>query len=79
MNKQRQNEQRFKNWELLETGGRIYWYELQGRKGWKARYLKEVDENEVTKRFWQEIYDGNGDLVEIHEKFPVDKGHQKVK
>jgi len=28
--------------------------------------------------FWQEIYDDTGRLVEIHEKFPVDKGHQKV-
>ena len=29
-------------------------------------------------RFWQEIYDDNGKLVETHEKSPVDKGHQKV-
>lgn len=46
--------------------------------GWRARYLKEVDENETTVRFWQEIYDHRGMLVEIHEKFPVDKGHQKL-
>jgi hypothetical protein len=37
-----------------------------------------VDEKEATRRFWQEIYDENGTLVEIHEKFPVDKGHQKL-
>lgn len=42
------------------------------------RYLKEVDANESTLRFWQEIHDDTGKLVEIHEKFPVDKGHQKV-
>src|ERR1019366_7119590 len=40
--------------------------------------LKEVDANEITVRFWQEIYDDAGKLVETHEKFPVDKGHQKV-
>jgi hypothetical protein len=46
--------------------------------GWQARYLKEVDANETTVRFWQEIYDDAGKWVETHEKFPVDKGHQKV-
>lgn len=40
--------------------------------------LKEVDANENALRFWQEIYDGQGKLVETHEKFPVDKGHRKV-
>jgi hypothetical protein len=45
---------------------------------WLARYLKEVDADENTMSFWQEIYDETGKLVEIHEKFPVDKGHQKV-
>ncbi|MGD1083614.1 MAG: hypothetical protein ABSA47_02550 [Verrucomicrobiota bacterium] len=49
-----------------------------GRMGWQARYLKEVDANERTVRFWQEIYDETGKLVERHEKFPVDKGHLKV-
>ena len=34
---------------------------------------------EVTIRFWQEIYDENDELIEVHEKFPTDKGHQKVK
>ncbi len=43
-----------------------------------ADYLKEVDAGERTLKFWQEIYDGHGKLVEIHEKHPVDKGHQKV-
>lgn len=46
--------------------------------GLLARYLKEVDADETTLRFWQEIYDDQGKLVETHEKFPVDKGHQKV-
>jgi hypothetical protein len=42
------------------------------------RYLKEVDAQETTVRFWQEIYDDQSNLVEIHEKYPVDKGHQKL-
>jgi len=37
-----------------------------------------VDANETTLRFWQEIYDDQGTLVETHEKLPVDKGHTKV-
>ena len=43
-----------------------------------ALYLKDVDANETTVRFWQEIFDDKGILVETHEKFPVDMGHQKV-
>ena len=38
------------------------------RASWAgARYLKEVDVQETTLRFWQEIYDDQGKLVEIHE------------
>ena len=37
-----------------------------------------MDGHETTMRFWQEVYDAAGRLAEIHEKFPVDKGHQKV-
>lgn len=44
----------------------------------RARYLKEVDASETTVRFWQEIYDDQGKLVETHEKYPVDKGHQQA-
>jgi hypothetical protein len=40
--------------------------------------FKEVNPDETTVRFWQEIYDDTGKLVEIHEKFPLDKGHKKV-
>jgi hypothetical protein len=40
--------------------------------------VKEVDADENTVRFWQEIYNDQGKLVEIHEKYPVDKGHQQV-
>ncbi len=76
--KRRRNERVFKNWEELPNGGRRYWYEISGRLGWKARYIKEVDAEETTRRFWQEIYNERGELVEIHEKYPVDTGHRKV-
>jgi hypothetical protein len=78
MSTRQQNENKFGNWEELPTGGRRYHLEVTGRLGWRARYLKEVDANEQTLKFWQEVYDDQGRLVEIHEKYPVDKGHQKV-
>ena len=76
--KRRENERKFSNWEELPGGGRRYFYEVQGRYDWKARYVKEVDASEVTVRFYQEIYDESGDLVEVHEKYPVDRGHRQL-
>jgi hypothetical protein len=76
--KRRENERKFSTWEELPEGGRRYFYEVQGRDGWKARYVKEVDAAETTVRFYQEIYDERGNLVEVHEKYPVDRGHRKL-
>lgn len=73
-----QNESKFGQWKDLPNGGRRYWFEVLGRRGWRARYCKEVDVSEATIRFWQEIYDQTGTLSEVHEKFPVDKGHRNV-
>jgi hypothetical protein len=78
MSTREQNEKKFGNWGELPAGGRRYWLDVTGRLGWRARYLKEVDAQETTLLFWQEIYDDQGNLVEIHEKYPVDRGHQKV-
>ena len=78
MNSRAQNEKKLRNWEELPGGGRRYWLDVPGRLGWRARYLKEVDAQETTVRFWQEISDEQGKLVESHEKYPVDKGHLKV-
>ena len=78
MSTRAQNERKFGHWEELSGGGRRYWFEVAGRYCWKARYVKEVDLNDETVKFWQEIYDNHGALVEVHEKYPVDKGHQKV-
>ncbi len=76
--KRSKNEKQFGNWAPADSGGRIYWIEITGRFGWKARYVKEVDMNEETLAFRQEIIDEHGILREIHEKFPIDKGHQKL-
>ncbi len=76
--KRHHNEKKFGSWEELPGGGRRYWYEVEGHLGWKARYYKEVDAEETTVRFFQEIYNDRGMLVEMHQKFPIDTGHKKV-
>jgi hypothetical protein len=40
--------------------------------------VEEVDASERTVRFYQEIYDDAGKLVEVHHKYPVDEGHRKI-
>lgn len=74
-----ENERKFSYWEKLSNGGRKYWYEITGKSGYKARYVKEVNEKEETMKFYQEIYDNNDNLIEIHKKFPVDLGHQPIR
>lgn len=76
--KRRRNEAKFSQWEELESGGRRYWHDVISSTRWRARYIKEVDAEEKTTRFAQEIYDSNGTLIEVHEKYPVDLGHRKV-
>jgi hypothetical protein len=73
-----QNEKKYGAWDELPGGGRRYRFDVPGRQGWRARYFKEVDTAETTLRFWQEVYDDQGRLIERHEKYPVDKGHEKV-
>jgi len=77
--KRRENERKFGAWEEIPHGGRCYFYEVQGRHGWTACYVKEVDASERTLRFYQEIYDEQGRLVETHEKYPVNKGHTELR
>ncbi len=78
MSTRTQNEKKFGNWDELPDGRRRYRLDVCGRSGWLARYIKEVDAEDTTLRFWQEIYDDQGRLVEIHEKYPLDKGHRKA-
>lgn len=76
--RRRQNEKKFGQWQPLPEGGRRYLYEVSGRRGWKARYIKEVNAQEETISFYQEIYNAEGKLVEVHRKFPMDTGHQRM-
>lgn len=78
MSTREQNEQKFQQWEDLPRGERRYWLDVASRSDWKVRYVKEVDANEVTVRFYQEVYNEIGELVEVHHKYPVDLGHRKV-
>lgn len=78
MSSRAQNEKKFKRWEELPNGGRRYLRDFVGRSGGRARYIKEVDSNERTVRFAQEIYDASGRLIAVHEKFPVDLGHKQL-
>ncbi|MFQ5865448.1 MAG: hypothetical protein ACE5IW_09495 [bacterium] len=49
--KRRLNERKFGSGDELPNGGRRYYLEVQGKKGWKARYVKEVDNQEKTIKF----------------------------
>ena len=73
-----QNERRYSKWIELPEGGRRYWYDVVGRSGWRARYVKEVDSGEETIRFYQEIYNERGILMENHQKYPDDTGHRRI-
>ena len=73
-----QNERKFEQWEDLPSGESRYWIDVSSRSGWKVRYVKEVDANEVTIRFYQEAYNEIGEMIEVHHKYPVDLGHRKV-
>lgn len=76
MANRQQNERAFPNWAALPDGGRRYWRDRPGGDfGW-CRYVKIVDQDETTLQFVQEIYDDDGRLIEIHQKYPVDTGHQ---
>ncbi len=73
-----QDEKKYGTWEELPGGLRRYWFDIKGKDKGRARYYKEVDEDDNIIKFWQEIYDENGKMTEIHEKYPVDKGHIKL-
>ena len=54
-NKRKENEQKFPNHKELMDGSRMYWFEIEGRMGWKARYVKIVNQFEVTISFCPKI------------------------
>ena len=69
------NERKFPFWEELPNGGRRYWKERPGVVFGAQRIVKVVDENEFTLAIVQEVYDDEGNLIESHQKYPVDSGH----
>jgi len=77
------NERDWQYWQDLPDGRRRYWIRRSGRHwGWQILF-KEVTYSaetqlENTVRLWQEIYDDDGALVEVHQKYPADTGHQKL-
>ncbi len=73
-----QNERRYPQWDELEDGGRRYYRVKPGKVKGYARYVKVVDANEVTLSIVQEIYNDEGQLVGVHQKYPEDTGHQRV-
>ncbi len=74
----RQNEIEYPDWEDLPGGGRRYWRDRSGRSGFQ-RMVKIVDADENTLQVIQEIYNNDGELVEQHQKYPEDTGHQIIK
>jgi hypothetical protein len=73
-----QNERRFKNWDDFADGGRRYWTDRRGIVSGFQRMIKVVDANERTLQVVQEIYNDAGELIERHQKFPVDTGHESL-
>ncbi len=80
MNEQKRtkNEREFDHWEDESGGNRRYWFDIKGKSGAIARYIKTVNKDEITISFVQEIYNAAAELTELHEKYPVDKGHKKI-
>ncbi len=53
--KRKQNEREFDHWEDDANGNRKYWFDVKGKAGAIARYIKTVNKEEVTISFIQEI------------------------
>jgi len=84
VSKRRQrNENDWPNWEDLSKNRRRYWIRRQGREwGWQILFKEVIfdpkTQLEETAQLWQEIYDGDGRLVERYQKYPADTGHKKL-
>lgn len=74
-----QNEHDFPNWEEISGGWRRYWIDKRGDASGFVRYIKTVDANETARLMVQELYDGEGELLARHQKYPVDTGHRLTK
>lgn len=78
MTTREQNERRFGSWNDLPGGGRRYWTDRRGAVSGFQRMIKIVDEDEITLQVVQEIYNDEGVLVERHQKYPEDAGHERL-
>lgn len=74
-----QNEKEYRHWIDLPDGGRRYWRERKGKVIGLQRMVKIVDPQENTLLVVQEIYDETGMLIERHQKYPDDTGHEVFK
>jgi len=74
-----QNEKEYGNWHELPDGGRRYWRDRKGHVSGFQRIIKIVDADENTLEVVQEIYNDDGELVEYHQKYPEDTGHQIIR
>jgi len=72
-----QNEKRFPFWKELPDGTRQYWVDRWGIAGYQ-RIVKIVDSAERTLLLVQEIYTTDNILIEQHQKYPVDTGHERL-
>lgn len=78
MTTREQNEKEYRNWQDLPDGGRRYWRERKGKVSGLQRMIKVVDAAENTRSVIQEIYNDEGELIERHQKYPQDTGHQVI-
>lgn len=74
-----QNEKEYHHWIDLPDGGRRYWRERKGKVIGLQRMVKIVAAQENTLLVVQEIYDETEILLERHQKYPDDTGHEVLK
>lgn len=61
--------------QILSQELKKYYYQRRGTET-HIRHNRVVDRNtEEVKFYYEEIIDVNGEVIEIHPKFPIDLGH----
>jgi hypothetical protein len=75
----KQNEHEYTYWVELPDGGRRYWRDRRGAVHGFQRIVKIVDASENTLFLVQEVYNDANELIGIHQKYPIDLGHQHLK
>ena len=75
--RRRRHERKWRHWDELPEGVRVYWRERPGARSGRQRPILVVGADEVTLQMAQLIYDHEGVLIEWHQKYPVDFGHRR--